>query len=107
MQEMRQKRTETKGNPSKCNKNDEKTVIALFNLADKTNKVSIGLNEAGVTEKVTEGIELWTNETVKIARMTLSAEIEPHGVAVVELYLPVKLNLKELKMRFFLILILF
>ena len=24
MQEMRQKRTETKGNPSKCNKNDKK-----------------------------------------------------------------------------------
>ena len=67
------------------NKNNGKTVIALFNLADKTNKVSVGLKDAGVEGKVAEGTELWTGETVKIAGKALSVEIEPHGAAVVEL----------------------
>ncbi len=66
------------------NKN-KKTVIALFNLADKKNRVSVPLEDAGITAKVTEGTELWTGETVKIARKILAVDIEPHGAAVVEL----------------------
>ena len=45
----------------------------------------MALEDAGVTAKVTEGTELWTGETVKIARKILAVDIEPHGAAVVEL----------------------
>lgn len=65
------------------NTDGEKTYIALFNLADDDEIVSIAAEDAGIGEG--RGLELWTGNEIKVTDGKLAVKLAAHGAAVVEL----------------------
>lgn len=59
--------------------------IALFNLSDEPNTISVALEELNITNNKLKFVELWTNEQINICSNKISCKLPAHGCAIYQI----------------------